>query len=277
MKLPADYNENVFINCPFDSDYKPLFDAIVFTVFDCGFIARCALEEGDASEIRVEKIYALVFDCRYGVHDISRTELDKETKLPRFNMPFELGVFLAAKKFGPLHQRKKKCLILDIEKHRYHAFISDISGQDVEAHENQTRKIVELVRNWLRNASRRTTLPSGSIIWEDYQVFRDDLPEICNELRLDVNSLIYNDYVLLITEWLKAREEKLLYAPRLDKPPTELIGTDLLGTLKVVKRSKAAAQKRLDEDTKRVGYVRGEVYQLEDGSWGIHWGGKYPL
>jgi tetrahydromethanopterin S-methyltransferase subunit G len=42
-------------------------------------------------------------------------------------------------------------------------------------------------------------------------------------------------------------------------------------------QSKIAAQKRLDEDTKRVGFVRGEVYQLEDGRWGIHWGGKYPL
>jgi hypothetical protein len=42
-------------------------------------------------------------------------------------------------------------------------------------------------------------------------------------------------------------------------------------------QSKLAAQKRLDEDTKRVGFVRGEIYQLEDGNWGIHWGGKYPL
>jgi len=43
------------------------------------------------------------------------------------------------------------------------------------------------------------------------------------------------------------------------------------------KGSKEAAQKRLDEDTKKVGYVRGEVYQLKDGGWGIAWGGKYPL
>lgn len=277
MRLSPDYNENVFINCPFDSDYKPLLHTIVFTVFDCGFRTRCALEEEDASEIRVEKIYALVVDCRYGVHDISRTELDKETKLPRFNMPFELGVFLAARKFGAWHQRKKKCLILDREKYRYHKFISDISGQDVEAHEHDSRKIVEVVRNWLRNASRRITIPGGSAIWEDYQIFRSDLPEMCNDLRLDADSLIYNDYVMLVTAWLKAREEKLVYAAGLDTPPTELMGTDLLGTVRVTRKSQAAAQKRLDEDTRRVGYVRGEIYQLDDGSWGIHWGGKYPL
>jgi hypothetical protein len=43
------------------------------------------------------------------------------------------------------------------------------------------------------------------------------------------------------------------------------------------RQSKEAAQRRLDEDTKRVGYVRGEIFQLKDGSWAIAWGGKYPL
>ncbi len=100
---------------------------------------------------------------------------------------------------------------------------------------------------------------------------------MCSELRFNPDSLIYNDYVWLITEWLKAQEEKLLYAPEIDKPPAELINTDLLATVRVTNRSKAAAQKRLDEDTQKVGYVRGEIYQLQDGSWGIHWGGKYPL
>ncbi len=32
------------MNCPFDRAYKPLFHAVVFTVFDCGFVARSALE-----------------------------------------------------------------------------------------------------------------------------------------------------------------------------------------------------------------------------------------
>ncbi len=277
MNPSADYNENVFINCPFDSDYTPLFKAIVFTVFNCGFIARCSQEEGDASKIRLETIYTLVTDCRYGIHDISRIELDQDTKLPRFNMPFELGVFLAAKKFGGLHQRKKKCLIIDKEKYRYHAFISDISGQDVEAHELDPIKVIRIVRDWLRQVSRRTTLPGGLAICEDFRNFQSDLPDICNELRLDVSSLIYNDFCWLVTGWLKAREDKLLYNAEIDIPPPELIDTDLIATLEVTDRSKVAAQKRLDEDTKRVGYVRGELYLVKDGNWGIHWGGKYPL
>jgi len=46
---------------------------------------------------------------------------------------------------------------------------------------------------------------------------------------------------------------------------------------KIEKKSKEDAQRRLDEDTKKVGFIRGEIFQLKDGSWGIHWGGKYPL
>jgi len=149
------YNDNVFINCPFDSVYKPLFDAMVFAVYDCGFIARCALEEEDASEVRIDKIYNIIADCRYGIHDISRTELDESSGLPRFNMPLELGVFLGAKKFGIEEQKRKKCLILDTQRYRYQQFISDIAGQDIQAHNNSAREVITHVRNWLRAASRR--------------------------------------------------------------------------------------------------------------------------
>ena len=68
--------------------------------------------------------------------------------------------------------------------------------------------------------------------------------------------------------------EQLIIAP---KPAEAKAVVDITGRVTVTSRSKEAAQKRLDEDTKKVGYKRGEIYQLEDGSWGIHWGGKYPL
>ena len=197
------YNDNVFINCPFDSVYKPLFDAMVFAVYDCGFIARCALEEEDASEVRIDKIYNIIADCRYGIHDISRTELDESSGLPRFNMPLELGVFLGAKKFGIEEQKRKKCLILDTQRYRYQQFISDIAGQDIQAHNNSAREVITHVRNWLRAASRRETIPSGGIIWERYQGFKEKLPQMAKEGQLIVEELIFNDYTLLVAQWLE--------------------------------------------------------------------------
>ena len=177
------YNDNVFLNCPFDSAYKQLFDAMVFAVYDCGFIARCALEEEDASQVRIDKIYNIIMDCRYGIHDISRTELDETSGFPRFNMPLELGVFLGAKKFGINEQKRKNCLILDKKQYRYQEFISDIAGQDIQAHNSNPEEIVTVVRNWLRTASERKTIPSGSIIWKRYQEFMGDLPQLAQEFQ----------------------------------------------------------------------------------------------
>ena len=204
----TDYNDNIFINCPFDSAYKHLFDAMVFAIHDCGFIPRCALEEDDASQVRIDKIYNIISDCRYGIHDISRTQLDEDSGLPRFNMPLELGVFLGAKKFGIDEQKRKKCLILDTELYRYQQFISDIAGQDIQAHKNAPKEIVTVVRNWLRNASRRETIPSGSIIWERYQDFMKDLPQTARECQLTVEDLIFNDYTLVVTQWLRTKTSR---------------------------------------------------------------------
>ena len=199
------YNDNVFLNCPFDPDYKQLFDAMVFAIHDCGFIPRCALEEEDASQVRIDKIYNIIADCRYGIHDISRTELDETSGFPRFNMPLELGVFLGAKKFGIDEQKRKNCLILDKEQYRYQQFISDIAGQDIQAHHNNPEEMVTVVRNWLRTASERETIPSGSIIWGRYQEFMGDLPQLAQEYQLKIEELIFNDYTSVITRWLRTR------------------------------------------------------------------------
>lgn len=63
MALPH-YDEAVFINCPFDDQYKPLFHAIVFAVFHCGYVARCALELIDTGEVRIDKIVRIIGQCR---------------------------------------------------------------------------------------------------------------------------------------------------------------------------------------------------------------------
>jgi hypothetical protein len=80
------YDYDVFINCPFDPDYHPMLDALVFAVHDFGFQARCTLEIDDSGRVRMENIVELIQDCRYGIHDISSTELDDANNLPRCNM-----------------------------------------------------------------------------------------------------------------------------------------------------------------------------------------------
>src|SRR5882757_9675720 len=114
-KSPDDFKINVFINCPFDQEYKPLFEAIVFTVQIAGFRPRCAREASNAGQVRIEKILEIISECKYGIHDICRTE----PLPPRFNMPLELGLDLGCKRFGTARQRSKRLLVLDRTPHRY--------------------------------------------------------------------------------------------------------------------------------------------------------------
>jgi hypothetical protein len=176
---------HVFINCPFDSRYQPIFNAIVFAVNDLGFVARCSLDEDDATEFRLAKIERMIEQCRYGINDLSAVALDIATNLPRFNMPLELGLFLGCRRFGPSNQNRKRALILDSEPHRYRQFISDISGQDIRAHGNDPEKAIREVRDWLQASSRRSGLAGGGEIIGRYRRFQVDLPEICVGLSLE--------------------------------------------------------------------------------------------
>jgi hypothetical protein len=199
---PSAYGTSVFFNCPFDNRYKAIFEAVLFAVADCGFRPRCALEIEDSSQIRMEKIFEMIAGCKFGIHDISSTDLDAATQLPRYNMPLELGIFLGAKRYGDEEQKEKVGLILDRAPHRYQTFMSDIAGQDIRNHEDDPKQAIAIVRNWLRSASRRTDIPGGRVIAERYERFRAQLPILASELKLAADELTFNDYTWIVAVWL---------------------------------------------------------------------------
>ncbi len=208
MKVSKAYSRQVFLNCPFDEGYRNIYEAIIFTVIHCGFVIRCARERDDSGETRISKIVEIIRESQYGIHDISRVQLDKSTKLPRFNMPLELGLFLGAKSFSDTpKQKKKKCLILDSEPYRYQKFISDIAGQDIRSHNDDAKTALKATRDWLATVSERR-LP-GSIETEKlYADFREDLPSILTNLSLRHGEVQFVEYVKIAMEWLKARQQE---------------------------------------------------------------------
>ena len=201
-KLPPEFDRNVFINCPFDAAYAPMFEAIVFAVHDSGFRPKCARERLDSSEIRLQKIVDLIRSSRYSIHDLSRTELDVSTSLPRFNMPLELGIDLGCKSFSTAH-RHKSLLIFDSEQYRFQKYVSDIAGQDIHRHNDDPKVAVARVRDWLRSESGLDAIPGGKAIYDRYVAFRHDLPAICAELHLDLNDLTFVDFSYTIAFWLR--------------------------------------------------------------------------
>lgn len=195
--------DDVFINCPFDAAFAPTFRALIFAILFCGFRPRSARELDDGGQTRIDKIYGLIEICRYGIHDLSRTELDDVNQLPRFNMPLELGLFLGAKRYGGQQQKPKRALILDIEQYRYQRFISDLAGMDIHEHGGDPIRAMAVARDWLANVSRRE-LPSAERVRRYYASFLADLPAVAAALEFDSADIPYVDYERIVAQWLLA-------------------------------------------------------------------------
>jgi hypothetical protein len=123
-----------------------------------------------------------------------------------FNMPLELGLFLGAKRYGDPAQKRKKCLVLDVERFRYQKVMSDIAGQDIETHGGDARLLIDRVRAFLNSATRGAPLSSGAVIAADYDRFTERLPETCAGLKVDLAALEYKDFTYVAAGWVEAGE-----------------------------------------------------------------------
>ena len=180
---------------------------MVFTIIVSGFHPRCALDANDGAETRVTKIATLIGDCDWGIHDLSRVEVNADGA-PRFNMPTELGIHLGARLLGERRHRRKKALILEAEPHRYDVMLSDISGQDIEVHANDPEQAIERVRNWLSDHRRATEppLPGVAAMREDYRRFQSDVAALLAVRRLDsLDRLTHNDFMFAVRDWIESK------------------------------------------------------------------------
>ncbi|HEY8124201.1 MAG TPA: hypothetical protein VIF88_02110 [Methylocystis sp.] len=124
--------------------------------------------------------------------------------MPRFNMPFELGMFFAAKRFGSPQQRKKIALILDSRAYRYRASLSDISGQDIEVHGRVQKRAIRQIRDWLNTCHQGSNSPpGGEFINKQYREFSRQLPNASKKKNLNASELNYADICRAMESWLK--------------------------------------------------------------------------
>jgi hypothetical protein len=107
--------------------------------------AKCGLQRSSGS----------LSSASFGIHDISEVTLDKTNKLPRFNMPLELGLFTGLQSGA---HGGRICLIFDVAQYRYQKFISDIAGQNIRARGGEPDRAINAVRNWLATVSKRKNI-----------------------------------------------------------------------------------------------------------------------
>lgn len=164
------YDKNVFINCPYDDEYRPLLRPLLFTILFHGFEPRIALENSDSGLPRLQKISELINESKYSIHDLSRMQANKAKEVYRLNMPFELGIDFGYRLAGIDHS-EKRFLILEKESHRYMKAISDINGLDIKFHKNDSLEIVTATRNWFVETVNYKNAKSPTVIWYNFNDF----------------------------------------------------------------------------------------------------------
>lgn len=171
LQVPAGFNNNVFVNCPFDDLYRPLLNAILFCIVRAGLTPRLAVERVDGGENRLQKIIGLMRESRYSIHDLSRCEAIRKGEIARLNMPFELGIDYGLRLAGEGFE-VKRFLILDDKPHRLKQAISDIAGWDTVPHDGTADRALKEVRNWLAHEAR-VDLPGASMLFSEQLQFEE--------------------------------------------------------------------------------------------------------
>jgi hypothetical protein len=197
------FNNNVFVNCPFDKEYSPLLKSLVFTLLYLElepFLSQTI----SSSNIRINQIKQYIRSCKFGIHDLSRNKAMKDGELPRFNMPYELGLDIGASEYGNKNLRKKKILIIDTERYHYQKVLSDIAGQDISNHNDDPKMLVKKVRNWISTSTASIAIAPHSEIWAAFNQFTDDLtstllPDYTPE---DIDEMTIGDYIKFAKDWL---------------------------------------------------------------------------
>lgn len=197
------FDKNVFINCPFDDAYQPLRDVILFTIRFVGGNPLIS-QTFDASVSRLESIIAMIGNSEISIHDLSRIQFNKD-ELPRFNMPFELGLDFGAKHYHPELRNKSFCILVG-ESYTYQAYLSDLAGRDPAVHNNDEQTLCFRVAAFLHSLGQFDKAPLNyNIIWQSYNRFQEELKEMVENDVLHekvVAELTPSNYITLIDNFL---------------------------------------------------------------------------
>ncbi|MDT5261295.1 MAG: hypothetical protein QOC61_299 [Acidobacteriota bacterium] len=202
-----EFGKNVFINCPFDPEYYSLLRPLLFTIIYLGFNPKIALEGSDSGEQRIDKICELIKKSKYSIHDLSRLKSKKKGEFYRLNMPFELGIDYGCRRFASNFLKGKKFLILERGAFDYKKALSDISGVDIQNHNNQPAKIVQATRNWFVETVSLKGIPGPTAIWYKFNDFASDFytrrqaEGFSDE---DLNMMPIREYINFIRNWIRA-------------------------------------------------------------------------
>jgi len=211
LGLEEEFERNVFINCPFDDEYRPLLDALLFVVVFLGFNPKIASESSDSGELRINKICSLIRQSKYSIHDLSRLQSRKKNEFFRLNMPFELGIEYGCRAFSRGRLATKRCLILEKKRYDFMRALSDLSGVDIKSHDDDPFGVVREVRNWFVETVGLRTIESPTAVWYRFNSFSNDFYDERHRDGFsdeDLNRMPVPELVDFIRQWVRTKREK---------------------------------------------------------------------
>lgn len=181
-----------FLNIPYDDKFENLYLAYIVGLTAHGLVPTATLGVPRDAR-RLDRIFKLIRECRYSVHDISRIQLDpRPPRAPRFNMPFELGLAVAWTKLNPQRHSWVGC---DEIPHRAVRSISDLAGTDFHTHHGTVSGVLAALCNAFVGRTPRPTVPRMKTV---YRQLRRAIPEL--KANAGANSLfearVFNDLVV---------------------------------------------------------------------------------
>jgi len=206
----SSFEKNVFINCPFDKEYKKFLHPMLFTIVYLGLRPQMA-QTTDSGIVRIERILSLIKNSKYSIHDLSRMVAKKVGEIARFNMPFELGLDIGIRSASKRSRLStKQNLIIEQVNFRYQKGISDLSGNDIEVYDDSPERLVLVIRNWFTRILHPKQ-PSGSLIWEEYNEFQTYFENVTKEEgynKKDLETLPVNELIYFMSKWIESRPKK---------------------------------------------------------------------
>ena len=163
--------KGVFLNIPYDKDFSSLYIAYIVGLCQLDMAPHLS-SEIPGSGRRLDRIFDLIENCRYSIHDLSRVELSTApTHAPRFNMPLELGMTITWQKLNP---SRHDWFVWESKPNRIQISASDLNGTDAYIHQGTPEGIL----SELRNAFPRDKMPSVPELLKVYRFVIDQLNAI---------------------------------------------------------------------------------------------------
>ena len=166
----------VFLNIPYDEAFTHLYVAYIVGLVDHGLTPRAALENR-TGEARLLYIFELIKSCRHSIHDLSRTEVDPNNPIPRFNMPFELGLSVAWAKMGipAASPSEHSFYAFESQSYRGQRTTSDMAPFDFRNHGGKPEGVFAELCNIFTRKDRDPEVPT---MIRHYEIVMGWLPEI---------------------------------------------------------------------------------------------------